>query len=236
MQMNIAQGLAHAVKVAGNRLAISCGETEYTWSQFAYRTDCLARGLAYLGVRRGDRVAALMLNCHRYFELYYACARMGAVIVPLNTRLAPPEIDFILNDSEARTLIVDKTFAPLASKHEGFSCIQHLVYSGLQAEEAPVGMLQYEHLVQQGAARHTSADQEADDDDLYGLFYTGGTTGRTKGVMLSHKNIVSNAMHFIMATGVDERDVYLHAAPMFHLGDLGTAFGLAMKGARHVFV
>jgi long-chain acyl-CoA synthetase len=178
----------------------------------------------------------LMLNCHRYFELYYACARMGAVIVPLNTRLAPPEIDFILNDSEARVLIVDKTFAPSTPKCESFSYVQQIVYSGLQTEEAPAEMLHYERLVQQGAARRTNADQEVGEDDLYGLFYTGGTTGRAKGVMLSHKNIVSNAMHFIMATGTDERDVHLHAAPMFHLGDLGAAFALAMKGAQHVFV
>src|SRR5438132_848466 len=102
MLMNIVQGLAHAVKVAGNHPAITCGETEYTWSQFAYRTDCLARGLDQLGIECGDRVAVLMLNCHRYFELYYACALIGAVIVPLNTRLALPEIAFILNDSEAR--------------------------------------------------------------------------------------------------------------------------------------
>src|SRR5205823_1633335 len=132
--MNIAQGLAHAVKVAGNRPAISCGETEYTWSQFAYRTDCLARGLAQLGIERGDRVAVLMLNCHRYFELYYACARMGAVIVPLNTRLAPLEIDFILNDSEARVLIVDKAFAALADQCENFPSVQQIVYSGPQNE------------------------------------------------------------------------------------------------------
>ena len=118
--MNIAQGLAHAVKVAGNRPAICCGETEYTWSQFAYRTECLARGLAHLGVERGDRVAILMLNCHRYFELYYACARMGAVIVPLNTRLAQPEITFILEDSEAALLIVDQTFASIGSKPDRF--------------------------------------------------------------------------------------------------------------------
>jgi long-chain acyl-CoA synthetase len=236
MQMNIAQGLAHAAKVAGNRPAISCGETRYTWNQFAYRTDCLARGLAHLGVQRGDRVAVLMLNCHRYFELYYACARMGAVIVPLNTRLAAPEIDFILNDSETRVLIVDQTFASLAAKRESFSCIQQMVYSGSRREETPAGMHHYEHLVQQGAARRSSSDQAGSDDDLYGLFYTGGTTGRAKGVMLSHKNIIANAMHFIMATGTGEGDVYLHAAPMFHLGDLGGAFGAAMKGACHVFL
>src|SRR5215471_1117264 len=172
MQMNIAQGLAHAVKVAGNRPAISCGGTEYTWSQFAYRTDCLARELAHLGVHRGDRVAVLMLNCHRYFELYYACARMGVVIVPLNTRLAPSEINFILHDSEARMLVVDKTSVPLILKDESFSYVQQVVYSGSQTEEAPAEMLHYEHLVQQGATRHTSADQEVGDDDLYGLFYT----------------------------------------------------------------
>jgi long-chain acyl-CoA synthetase len=236
MQMNIAQGLAHAVKVAGNRPAIACGKTMYTWSQFAYRTNCLARGLAHLGIERGDRVAVLMLNCHRYFELYYACARMGAVIVPLNTRLAPPEIGFILNDCEARVLIVDQTFASFAEKCESFSCVQQIVYSGPHTDETLNGMQHYEHLLQQGATRHSSVDQEIGDETLYGLFYTGGTTGRAKGVMLSHKNIISNAMHFIMACGIGDRDVYLHAAPMFHLGDLGASFALALKGACHVFL
>lgn len=234
--MNIAEGLEHVVKVAGNQRAITCGESEYTWSQFAYRTDCLARELAHLGVRRGERVAVLMLNCHHYFELYYACARMGAVIVPLNTRLAPPEIDFILSDSQAQALIVDQHFAPLASRRERPSCVQHLVYSGLQSEAAPAGMLHYEHLVQQGATRRTSADVEVGEDDLYGLFYTGGTTGRAKGVMLSHKNIMANAMHAILAIGIASQEAYLHAAPMFHLGDLGAAFAITLMGGRHVFL
>src|SRR5438876_11019051 len=114
--MHIAQGLAHAVKVAGNRPAISCGETTYTWSQFAYRTNCLARGLAHLGIERGERVAE---------------------IVPLNTRLAPPEIGFILNDCEARVLLVDKVFASFAEKCESFSCVQQIVYSGPHTDEAP---------------------------------------------------------------------------------------------------
>src|SRR6266700_4409267 len=236
MQMNIAQGLEHVVKVAGHRPAISCGETEHTWSQFAYRADCLARGLAHLGVQRGERVAVLMLNCHRYFELYYACARMVAVIVPINTRLAPPEIDFILGDSEARVLVVDQTFATLVSRRESFSCLQHLVYNGPHTSEAPQGMLHYEHLVQQGAARRTSADQEIGDDDLYGLFYTGGTTGRAKGVMLTNKNIMANAMHAIMAIEIPSHESYLHAAPMFHLGDLGAAFAITLMGGRHVFL
>ena len=110
--MNIAQGLAHSKKISGTRQAVSCGETRYTWEEFDQRTDALARGLASLGVVRGDRVAVLMLNCHRYLELYYACARMGAVIVPLNIRLARLEIVFILNDSESKVLVVDKHLQP----------------------------------------------------------------------------------------------------------------------------
>lgn len=79
--MNIAQGLAHAKKTFGTHEAVVCGNTRYTWNEFEQRTDALARGLASLGIERGDRLAVLMLNCHHYLELYYACARMGAVIV-----------------------------------------------------------------------------------------------------------------------------------------------------------
>ena len=180
--MNIAQGLAHTKKVFGTREAVVCGDTRYTWYDFDQRTDALARGLAALGVQLGDRVAVLMLNCHRYLELYYACARMGAVIVPLNIRLARPEIVFILNDSEAKILIVDKTFAPYATGRDTYPSVTHVVYSG--GDETPAGMINYEDVVSRGTSMQESVDQEMEDDDLAGLFYTGGTTGRAKGVML----------------------------------------------------
>jgi fatty-acyl-CoA synthase len=122
--MNIAEGLAHAKKVYGTRQAVVCGDTRYTWNDFDHRTDALARGLAACGVQRGDRVSVLMLNCHRYLELYYACARMGAVIVPLNIRLARAEIVFILNDSESKALVVDQTFASHATGRDTFPTVQ----------------------------------------------------------------------------------------------------------------
>lgn len=231
--MNIAQGLAHAKKVAGTHEAVVCGATRYTWEEFDQRTDALARGLAGLGVQRGERVAVLMLNCHRYLELYYACARMGAVIVPLNIRLARPEIVFILNDSESKALIVDKTFAPHAMGRDTFPTVENVIYIG---DETPGNMINYEDVVSKGSHMQESVDQAMDDDDLAGLYYTGGTTGRAKGVMLSHKNIVSNSMHVITATGYNEKDSYLHAAPMFHLADAGSTFALTMVGARHVFI
>src|SRR5713226_2348829 len=146
--MHIAEGLKHAKKVAGSREAVVCGETRYTWEAFDQRTDALARGLASLGVQRGDRVAVLMLNCHRYLELYYACARMGAVIVPLNIRLARPEIVFILNDSETKVLVVDKTFAPYAVGRDTYPSVTQVVYSG--GDETPAGMINYEDVVSRG--------------------------------------------------------------------------------------
>ena len=175
----------------------------------------------------------MLSNCHRYFELYYACARMGAVIVPLNIRLARPEIVFILNDSEFKALIVDKTFAPYATGRDTTPFVGTVIYSG---DETPANMLNYEDVVSKGSHMQESVDQEMEDDDLaFRLYYTGGTTGRAKGVMLSHKNIVSNAMNAIIAAGYTSRDVYLHTAPMFHLADAGSTFALTMVGARHVF-
>ncbi len=231
--MNIAQGLAHATKAFGTHQAVACGNTRYTWNDFEQRTDALARGLAALGIVRGDRVAVLMLNCHRYLELYYACARMGAVIVPLNIRLARAEIVFILNDSETKVLVVDKPFAPYATGRDTFPSVEHIVYCG---EETPPDMINYDDVMSKGTQMQEGVDQVMEDDDIVGLFYTGGTTGRAKGVMLSHKNIVSNAMNAIIAFGFNNQATWLHAAPMFHLADVGAIFGVTMLGARHAFI
>ena len=231
--MHIAEGLKHARKVAGNHEAVVCGETRYTWEVFDQHTDALARGLASLGVQRGDRVAVLMLNCHRYLELYYACARMGAAIVPLNIRLARPEIVFILNDSETKVLVVDKTFASYIAGRDTVPSLENVIYSG---DVTPPDMINFEDVVIGGSHMQETVDQEMEEDDLAGLYYTGGTTGRAKGVMLSHKNIMSNAFNTLVATGYNQRDTWLHAAPMFHLADVGSTFAITMVGARHVFI
>src|SRR5205807_9598582 len=131
-------------KISGTRQAVVCGETRYTWEEFDQRTDALARGLASIGVVRGDRVAVLMLNCHRYLELYYACARMGAVIVPLNIRLARPEIIFILNDSETKVLVVDKTFASYVTGRDTIPTVEYVLYNGV---ETPASMVDNEDLL-----------------------------------------------------------------------------------------
>src|SRR5437667_6743767 len=158
---------------------------------------------------------------------------MGAVIVPLNIRLARLEIVFILNDSQTKALVVDKTFASYVTGRDTFPTVEHVIYNG---NETPEGMLHFEDLVNTGAQLQQSADQDMEDDDLSGLYYTGGTTGRAKGVMLSHKNVVSNAFHMIMASSYTGQDIYLHAGPMFHLADIASTFAVTMVGGCHVFI
>jgi long-chain acyl-CoA synthetase len=140
---------------------------------------------------------------------------------------------FILNDSETKVLIVDKTFASYVTGRDTYPTVETTLYNG---EETPEGMVNFEELVSKGAQIQQSIDQEMEDNDISGLYYTGGTTGRAKGVMLSHKNVVSNAFHMIMATSYTGQDIYLHAGPMFHLADIASTFAVTMVGGCHAFI
>ena len=132
----------------------------------------------------GDRVAILALNSDRYFELLYAIPWLGAVMVPVNTRLATPEIRYILEDSGARVLFIDGAMQAHAAALAGQRHVEAMFYLDDDAPQA--GMRSYEDL----AAGPAIADAGAGGDTLAGLFYTGGTTGKSKGVMLSHHNLV----------------------------------------------
>ena len=106
--MNLFDGLRHQAKLNPDRPAISCRESKFSYGEFHERVVKLGNALMDLEVKKGDRVATLLLNCHCYLELYYATALIGAVIVPLNYRLAPKELVYIINDSESETLFVDE--------------------------------------------------------------------------------------------------------------------------------
>lgn len=142
----------------------------------------------HAGVQPGDRVAILALNSDRYFELMYAIPWLGAVMVPVNTRLATPEIQYILEDSGARVLFVDDAM----QSHADALAVEAMFY--LDDDAPPAGMRPYEEF----ATADPVADAGAGGETLAGLFYTGGTTGKSKGVMLSHNNLVWNAMNVIV--------------------------------------
>ncbi|HZR24695.1 MAG TPA: long-chain fatty acid--CoA ligase [Vicinamibacterales bacterium] len=221
--MSILQGLRRAVHINGRGIATIDGDRRQTWSDFATRVAKFAGALAAAGVKPGDRVAILSLNSVTYLEFFYAAPSAGALVVPLNTRLAPPEIVAILNDAGAVALIVDETFTPVLP-----AIVPHL--TSVKTVLTPAML---ESAI---AAADALTVDDADAADVYGIFYTGGTTAASKGVMLTHGNIIANAMNVLADVPLSRNTVYLHAAPMFHLADCAITFSATLVAGTHTFV
>ena len=229
--MNTTHGLRRALQTNPDGLATVFGERRRNWRETGERVSRLAAGLRSLGANPGDRVAVLSLNSDRYLELYLAIAWAGAVIVPLNIRWSPLENEDALRDCRANILVVDMVFAAtgegLAKALPGLK----RVYAG--DGEPPAGMEGYEALLLRSTpvpdAMRTAAD-------LAGIFYTGGTTGRSKGVMLSHGNLTANALNTLGEGLFPSTSIYLHAAPMFHLANGAAMYSVLLSGGANVII
>ncbi len=230
--MSILQGLRRACQINPNGLATIDGDRRQTWLEFRARVARFGGVLRAAGVQRGDRFAILALNGDAYLEYFYATPWAGALVVPLNTRLAAPELVAILNDAGAVALLVDETFAPmLPALMPGLTTVRTVFVSGNSAP--PAGAVSLNDAIA-AAQPIDAADVSA--GDLYGIFYTGGTTAASKGVMLSHGNIVANAMNMLTEVQFSTDSIYMHAAPMFHLADCSATFSVTMTGGTHTFV
>ena len=227
--MHLTQGLHRTAQVKPDVVATIFGERRRTWREVKDRVARLAAGLVSLGLKPGDRVAPIALNSDRYIELYHAVWWAGGVIVPGNTRWALAEHIYALQDSGAELLLVDKTFAGLAGPIAEACPIRATVY--LDEGPAPDGMIDVEALI---AATPPMADACGHDDDLAALFYTGGTTGRSKGVMLSHRSLISAFLCSSATVASREDQIFLHSPPMFHLADAAMIIGATMMGGTHV--
>lgn len=178
----------------------------------------LACALRERGVGPGDRVAIVARNGIAYFCAYYAAAGLASILVPINTRWTSSEIDGALADSGSRHVLVESCFAERVAGCASKLCvieIEELDFVG--ADEAP-----------NFAVEAPSAPAQ--------IYYTSGTTGRSKGVVLSHDNVYAHASAVIAELKLSERDVWAHIAPMFHLADAWATFALTAVGATHVFL
>src|SRR5215470_5160682 len=230
--MRVGQGLRRAAQIKPNGTATIFAGRRRTWREVQDRVARLAGGLVRAGLSKGGRVAILSLNSDRYFEYLLAVPMAGGALVPINIRLAPPEIRYILEDSGAESIFVDDRFAPILETLKGkMGSVREIFYLG--DGTLPSGMLAYEPLLL-GAA--PMLDEKSDDEDLAGIFYTGGTTGKAKGAMLSHRNLVTNATNIVTAFGYDAQSIYLHAAPMFHAADGASTLAITMLGGVHAFI
>lgn len=230
--MYLTQSLHRAAQLFPQRTAVRFGQRERQFTQFRDRVARLAAALQTLGMGEGDRVAMLALNSDRYLEYLMAVPWGGGVLNPCNIRWSVAEIAYALNDSGSSILLVDDTFAPMVPALKAQAGIlRDVVYCG--EGETPQGMHGYEQLVAGATAIY---DVVRRGEDLAGIFYTGGTTGFPKGVMLSHNNLCASGMA-ILAEGLTQPgNVYLHAAPMFHLADIGMALPHWLQGNTHVVI
>jgi acyl-CoA synthetase (AMP-forming)/AMP-acid ligase II len=230
--MGITQSVKRSVQQNPEGRATAFGTRTHSWRDFADRVARLAGGLRSLGLQPGVRVAILALNSDRYLEYFVAVPWAGGVLVPLNIRWSVAESVYSLTDCGASLLLIDDAFLKLAGPilAEAKS-IRRAIYMG--DATAPPEMVAYEELIGRSAP---AADAGRAGEDLAGIFYTGGTTGFPKGVMLAHRGLWASAAAMIADLGLDRDTIYLHAAPMFHLADGAMTMGVLLAGGSHAMI
>ncbi|WP_405166825.1 long-chain fatty acid--CoA ligase [Nocardia sp. NBC_01499] len=231
--MYVTQSLHRNLQQNPDRPLTIYGDRVRTVAESADRIARFAGALAALGVRPGDRVGMLALNSDRYYEYLYAVPWIGAAVNPVNIRWSPAEISYSLRESDTRVLLVDDAFAAMIpTLRQEVPELTAVIFCG--DGEPPTDTLHYETLV---ADHAPVADARTGGDSLAGVFYTGGTTGHPKGVMLSHDNMIISALGSIAGGEFMTRGgTVLHAAPMFHLADIAMWTAGNLVNATHVIV
>ena len=218
--------LLHNARTRADAVAVLDHELGLTWSEFARRIARLGGVLNQSGINRGDRFGILALNSWRQAEVIHAGQWIGATPAPINFRLAPAEIRTIIDDAECRLLVVDEQFVGLLDGPDLADWkSRHLLISGKKT-----GF--YERAVKSGKPMEP-ATGSADTEAL--LLFTGGTSGRAKGVPLTHGNIIANAKQVGSRWSAQPDDVVLHVPPMFHSAELVKTVYF-MQGASSVYL
>jgi len=210
--------LARARRLFPDRVGVIDGDQRWTYAQYAARCDRLAHALVGLGVQPGDRVAWLCGNTHELLEAYYGVLLAGGVLLPLNIRLAADELRFCMDDAGARLLFRHPDQVELA--HPGTTVVLDASYEELLASQ-PSTM---------------PPPIDVDESAPAELFYTSGTTGDPKGVVLTHRNLYLHAIHSALTNGLAGDDVILHTIPLFHVNGWGTPHYVTGLGGQHVLL
>ncbi len=208
--------LSDAARRRPRGVAVRCGRLASTYPDLQDLAARLGRAMGEAGARPGDRVAALFPNCHLYLALYLAALERGLILVPLNLRLSAEETRAILRHSGARLLVGEPDLsAPFAARAAAASGPG---WTALPLE-----------------AEGSEATDPAPDGASH-LYYTSGTTGKPKGVILTRANLAAHAGMTLAELGFSERDVWLHAAPMFHLADAWAVWTVTAACGTHVML
>lgn len=221
--------LRRGVKLYPDQTAIHYQGNDLSYKALNQRATRLANALLEKGMHHGDRIAILALNSDTYFELCMACGKIGVVFIPLNARLLGEELKYIINNGKARALFVDSNFLGLINSiRKALPSVEHYI-SLNQAEQAEQGFEDYGKLI--SGASDSDPDVEVRESDIFCQMYTSGTTGKPKGAMLSHHNLLSTAATCSMEHDIKKLDRYLMVMPFFHVGGLVPALSALTVGA-----
>ncbi len=228
--ITMTSALMRTERLYGNRLAIIDSEANYSWKEHIQRVKKLSGGLKDLGITKGACYGIIGPNSFRYTELIHAGYWLGAIPVPINHRLAPPEILHILKDANIKYLALGEDYLNLTDNELLEPWESKRIVIGPKSPDDKIPAI--DAIIETGSA---VSPNDPNENDLAILLYTGGTTGRSKGVQLTHRNVCSNGYQVINAMNIVKEDIYLHVAPQFHAADLLSS-GFTMNGAAHSYV
>lgn len=218
--------LHRAADLFGSRVGVICGDRTLTYAELKRRAECLATGLLTFGIAPGDRVAFLSFNNHQLFEGYYGVPQARAILLPLNVRLSGPELTMILNHSGARLVFFEDDFAPLVEQlRAACPAVEH--WLSIERD--------YESVLAQGYVEHADIFSY-DELSTAELFYTSGSTGAPKGVMLSHRTLYMHALDYALQYRQAATMVDLHTIPLFHANGWGRPQASTLLGTKQIMV
>jgi len=224
--VNTTDFLNIATAICPDKAAIVFEDKRYTFSQLNERVNRLANGLLKLGVKKGDRVAFLQVNCNQCVETYFAVAKAGAIYLPLNFRAKEKELDYMLNTAEAMVLIVGERYIPMIkSIQTGLKDLKHLI----SIESKHDDMLFYEDIISSSPADEVVTDIGESETTI--LMYTAGTTGFPKGVMLSHNSFSNYVLENVTPADPTSDESNILTVPLYHVAGI-QAMMAAIYGGR----
>ena len=219
--LNLGQIQKVNAKKFPNTVALMDGQRAFTYPEMNKRVNKLANSLTALGLQKGDKVAVLLENCIEICELFLATAKSGIIIVPINFRLVSSEVEYIVDNSDAKAFVVHDQFAvvvePVRENLRNIPAKNYVIVGKPQEGYQP-----YEEFIR------NSIDSEPDTDvvpqDTWILIYTSGTTGKPKGVIRSHESHIAYYLHNAVDFDFNEHDVCLNVMPLCHINSIFFTF------------
>lgn len=229
---NVYDMICRNAQIYPHRECLVCGDTRVTFEQYREQCDRLASGLAGLGIQKGDRMGVVAQNSAEYMNLYGAAARLGAVLLPVNWRAQPDEMEYILLDGAPRLVLAGPEYLDTVGR------IVHKIKSvtecyAMGKEDAPDGFLPFHELMN---GEYPKLRAHAEGDAGYVIIHTAAVEGRPKGALLSQSNIVFSNLQLMYGNGLGPEDCFICLLPLFHIAALSMAMAVMHAGGKNVIM